>query len=70
MIKLLPMIMAGLYFLNTVLSYFYMDYEIISYVSGIGILPLLRSTCLYYWVSDRENVGSGQEITVIHYQLY
>lgn len=41
MIKLLPMIMAGLYFLNTVLSYFYMDYEIISYVSGIGILPLL-----------------------------
>lgn len=47
MIKLLPMIMAGLYFLNTVLSYFYMDYEIISYVSGIGILPLTILTLLY-----------------------
>lgn len=33
------MIMAGLYLLNTILSYFDIDYSIISYLAGIGLIP-------------------------------
>lgn len=40
-LKVLPMVLAGLYLLNTVLSYFYIDYEIISYLAGVGFIPWL-----------------------------
>ena len=40
-LKTIPMIMAGLFLLNTVLSYFDVDYSIISYLSGIGFIPWL-----------------------------
>ena len=40
-LKILPMVLAGLYLVNTVLSYFYIDYEIISYLAGIGFIPWL-----------------------------
>ena len=38
-LKVIPMIMAGLYLLNTILSYFDIDYSIISYLAGIGLIP-------------------------------
>ena len=41
LLKLLPMLMAGLYLLNTVLSFFDMDYSIISYLAGVGVIPLV-----------------------------
>ena len=41
LLKILPLLMAGLYFLNTVLSYLNLDYEVISYLAGVGIIPLL-----------------------------
>lgn len=41
LLKVLPILMAGLYFLNTLLSYFNLDYQIISYLTGIGFIPLL-----------------------------
>ena len=40
-LKIIPMLLAGLYLLNTVLSYFDIDYSVISYVAGIGIIPWL-----------------------------
>lgn len=40
-LKVIPMLLAGLYLLNTVLSYFDIDYSIISYIAGIGIIPWL-----------------------------
>lgn len=40
-LKVLPMVMAGLYWLNTVLSYFDLDYSIISYLAGVGLIPLI-----------------------------
>jgi hypothetical protein len=40
-LKVIPMIMAGLFLLNTVLSYFDIDYSIISYLAGIGLIPWL-----------------------------
>ena len=33
--------MAGLYLLNTVLSYFNIDYSIVSYLTGLGLIPWL-----------------------------
>lgn len=38
-LKIIPMVMAGLFLLNTVLSYFDIDYSIISYLAGIGFIP-------------------------------
>ena len=40
-LKILPMIMAGLYWLNTVLSYFDLDYSLMSYLAGVGLIPLI-----------------------------
>lgn len=40
-LKILPMLMAGLFLLNTVLSYFDIDYSIISYLTGVGLIPWL-----------------------------
>lgn len=41
LLKALPMLMAGMYFLNTILSYFGIDYCAISYLAGVGMIPLL-----------------------------
>ena len=38
-LKILPMFMAAMYLANTVLSYFYVESRIFSYLSSIGILP-------------------------------
>ena len=38
-LKIIPPVLAALYLENIVLSYFDIDYSIISYVAGIGILP-------------------------------
>ena len=40
-LKILPMTMAGLYLLNTVLSYFDIDWPIISYIASVGLIPWL-----------------------------
>ena len=40
-LKIVPMVMAGLYLLNTVLSYLDIDYSIISYLTGVGFIPWL-----------------------------
>lgn len=40
-LKIIPMVMAGLFLLNTVLSYFDIDYSIISYLAGVGLIPWL-----------------------------
>lgn len=40
-LKVIPMIMAGLFLLNIVLSYFDIDYSIISYLAGVGLIPWL-----------------------------
>ena len=40
-LKIIPMAMAGLYLLNTVLSYFDIDYSIVSYLTGLGLIPWL-----------------------------
>jgi hypothetical protein len=40
-LKIIPMVMAGLYLLNTVLSYFNIDYSIVSYLTGLGLIPWL-----------------------------
>lgn len=41
LLKVIPMIIAGLYLLNTILSYFYIDIPILSLIGGMSILPLL-----------------------------
>lgn len=40
-LKVIPMMMAGLFLLNIVLSYFDIDYSIISYLTGAGLIPWL-----------------------------
>jgi hypothetical protein len=40
-IKVIPYILALFYLLNTILSYFYIDIPLISYIAGISLLPLL-----------------------------
>lgn len=40
-LKIIPMLLAGLYLLNTVLSYYDLDYSVISYLAGVGIIPWL-----------------------------
>lgn len=51
-LKIIPMVMAGLYLLNTVLSYFNIDFTIFSYLAGIGFIPwlfLLLSSYLFHF---------------------
>ena len=38
-LKILPMLMAAMYLVNTVLSYFYIESREISYFSSLGIIP-------------------------------
>ena len=40
-LKILPMVLAGLFLLNTVLSYFYIDWTILSYLASVGLIPWL-----------------------------
>ena len=40
-LKVLPMVMAGLYLINTILSYFDIDWTIFSYLTGVGVIPWL-----------------------------
>lgn len=40
-LKVLPMLLAGLFLLNTVLSYFYIDWTLLSYLASVGIIPWL-----------------------------
>lgn len=40
-LKILPIIMAGLFFLNTILSYFDIDCPVISYIASVGLIPWL-----------------------------
>lgn len=40
-LKVLPIIMAGLYLCNTILSYFDVDLSLFSYLAGVGIIPWL-----------------------------
>lgn len=41
LLKVLPMVMAGLCLLNTILSYYGIETELITYLGGVGIIPLL-----------------------------
>ena len=41
LLKILPMVMAGLFLLNTTLSYFDTDWPLITYLAGIGVIPWL-----------------------------
>lgn len=38
-LKILPMLMAALYLINTVLSYFYIESRTFSYLSSLGVIP-------------------------------
>lgn len=40
-IKVIPMLLALTALLNTLLSYFYMEVPLLSYIGGVSILPLL-----------------------------
>ena len=41
LVKVIPMLIAGIYLANTILSYFYVDLPILSYIGGMSLLPLL-----------------------------
>lgn len=40
-LKLIPMLLAFVYFINTVLSYYNIDTTLLSYVGGMSLIPLL-----------------------------
>ena len=49
-LKVLPMVMAGLYLINTILSYFDIDWTIFSYLTGVGVIPwlfILVASCIF-----------------------
>lgn len=41
LLKIIPMLIAGCNLANTILSYIGIDLPIISYISGIGLIPLI-----------------------------
>ncbi len=41
LIKIIPVLFAGITFLNTVLSYFYIDIPILSYLASVSLLTLV-----------------------------
>lgn len=41
LLKMIPMIIAALYLLNTVLSYFHIELLVLSLIGGMSLLPLL-----------------------------
>ena len=40
-IRVIPMLLAAISLLDTILSYFYIDAPILSYIGGVSLLPLL-----------------------------
>lgn len=40
--KVFPIIIAGIYFINTILSYFGIDFEAFSWIGGMSILPTVK----------------------------
>jgi hypothetical protein len=40
-LKVIPMVLAIMFLLNTILSYFYIDWPTISYISSVGLIPWL-----------------------------
>lgn len=59
LLKIIPMVLAGIYLSNTILSYFLnIDLIILSYIGGISLLPLIFlylssyvfSFCIYHRV--------------------
>ena len=40
-VKVIPMVMAFIFFINTILSYFDIDIKVFNYITCIGILPLI-----------------------------
>lgn len=40
--KIVPMIIAAICLANTILSYFYIDLDIFSYIGGVSIIVLIR----------------------------
>ena len=40
-VKVIPMLMAFIFFINTILSYFGIDIKVFNYITCIGILPLI-----------------------------
>ena len=47
-LRVIPMIMAGLYLMNTVLSTFDIEYRVFSYLASLGIIPWLFIMCASY----------------------
>ena len=50
LLKVIPMLLAGCYLLDTILSYFYIDLPIFSIIGGMSILPLIFlyiSSCVF-----------------------
>lgn len=41
LVKIIPMILSGIYLLNTILSYFYIDLPVFSYIGGTSLFMLL-----------------------------
>lgn len=41
LLKIMPMLLAILYLMNTILSYFNIDFSILSFLGGISLIPLL-----------------------------
>lgn len=41
MLKVIPMLLSAIYFLNTILSYFYIDLPILSWIGGFSLLSWL-----------------------------
>lgn len=40
-LKIIPMLLAVVTLLNQILSFFYIDWEILSYIGGISLLPMV-----------------------------
>ena len=56
-LKIIPMLLAAITLLNQVLSFFYIDWEILSYIGGISLLPMaflyLASYCFNFCLYHR-----------------
>lgn len=40
-LKVIPMVISAIYLLNTILSYYYIDLPILSWIGGLSLLPWL-----------------------------
>lgn len=51
-LKIIPMVLAIMFLLNTILSYFYIDWPTISYISSVGLIPWLFiyfAACVFHF---------------------